>query len=650
MSPRPKNLKSSSPRSLSTLLQSPTSANATSSPLPHSPKLGRKRRSPRKPDAPTRENRNYEPPVLNEAQRERKRVALLHFRNFAKEWQGAWYYSQPHDEMCDELEEAFPQIGTGTDPKKKIFLTPRYTYKTSLLLAFMAYVFLKYREMGVDAAIDYVRAEASLAQDVLFELKMNLESNPFIVELWGDLSKAAYVYAQAKVNWGRKRDVTISVSGLDRGAAGKHPDLVIFDDIVNEKNFESLVAKRKARTKIQAYYPVLPPWGSMLQVGTRFAFNDVTGWLLDQIEADARRFAALMAEGKPDEAKKYEPKWSVYIRAYDDGPDGKGSLYFPAVLTHEFVEYQKQILDPRLWAAWYLNQCVADGMQLFRAEYLQYFSGHYSPPDQQSRLIPTLEVFKEVNGRNFVVERLPVRVTMVIDPTITAKQRSDWTGINVTATDHLGRWWVLLGTHMLKPPSEVGEDCVNWIARYVPETVMIATEMADAEMVSRIRQGITDLGLTGIVSIRSYASKRDESAGEPGRPGRRAKSARIEAMEPRFRQRLIFLQRGACDALVDQYRHWPDVEHDDCFDAFSMQHLIAKKCRWGSVEDAELDLLPDEEDEEPGDLWRQYASVVRTTKGELLKITVSPFEDGDEPRVVGRSGLSRVGLPTRRAR
>jgi hypothetical protein len=627
--------------------------NATSdAPKPASRASGRR---PRQPDRPAQERApGYAAPELTAAQQREKTRLLSRFRFFAKRWQnwqGVWYYEQPHDEMCDELDEMVPRIGAHGARNKKIYLAPRYTYKTSLLLCFMAFLFLKFREEGIEVSIDYVRAACDLAEEVLFELKMHLTQNPLVLEYWGDLSRAAYLWSGRKINFGRKRDATVSVSGLDRGASGKHPDIVIFDDIVNEKNFDSVIAKRKARMKLNAYEPIIPlGWGVMIHAGTRFAFNDVSGWLLDKNAAARRKRDTLIAQGRIDEAREVEEPWKEYIRAYDDGPGGKGTAFFPAQLPIEAVDKLRDDgdIDPRLWAAWYKNECYAEGMQLFRPEYLHWFTAHYSPRSKDDLLVPTLEVMERVtrSGQMFPVEHFPVRVTMTIDPTTTANRKSDRTGITVVATDHRNWWWVLLAVSLFKVPSEVGDAAVQYIARFVPDVVLIESAQADVEMVTRIRDGIVKLGVPTM--IKSYRAQVDETAGERGVVGKRQKIRRIEALEPRFRRRDIRLAAGQCDALEQQYRHWPDVDHDDVMDALAMQHVVARACRWATLDEAEIGMRPEEEDEERGDIWRQYSVMVTTVGGEQLKITVSPErDDEDDYRLIGKAGLAsqrvRVG-------
>jgi phage terminase large subunit-like protein len=585
-------------------------------------------RHPRKADKPAEPPTG--PPVLNDEQVARKAHLLSRFRHFAKAWQGSYYYEQPHDEQADVLEACKPNIGALDSRHKQIFLAPRYSMKTSMLLAFMVWCILWWRERGVDISIDYVRATIDLAEDVLFELKAGLETKPFMLELWGDLSKEANLWSGTRINLGTRRDHTVSVAGLDKGLAGKHPDLVILDDMVNDKNFDSIKSKRAGWMKLQHYLPALAPWGSLIVSGTRFSHTDVYGRQLKVIEHDDKKNRELLEAGKYKEAQDFKAQWDVYVRSVQNS---KGDYYFPGVLSGAFLADQKRSMEARLYAANYLNQPYAEGMMRFPLDYLVYFSARFE------RLpVPTLEIIEERGGRIFTLDEFPVRVTMTIDPTVTANRTSDWTGITVVATDADEHWWVLLAHRYLEVPSVVGEKAVDIIRRYLPAVVQIESANADVDMVKRIQRAISDEKLP--CRIESYHPVRDEAyAG-----GRRKKNARIEALEPRFRNGKISLHRHTCEALYEQYRDWPDVEHDDVFDSLAMHYGIAKPCQWKTVGEATEFVMP-EEDDEPGQLFDDYTITLRDRAGNSRTITVPlPGQDEEGGRRIGRAGIASQRL------
>jgi predicted phage terminase large subunit-like protein len=544
--------------------------------------------------------------VLNPEQQARKKRLLSHLRIFAKETRIVPdYEAKPHDEMCDEMEKSKPESGTGKKQKRRLFLAPRYSYKTTIEVALMVWLVLDFRERGIDIHIDLMRAIADIAEDVLYEVKTVFEKNPVILELWGDLSLLAKeygVWSAGKINLGLTRDPTISALGLDRGSAGKHPDIVIMDDIVNENNFESPKQKRAARMKVATYAPVLPPWGSMLVSGTRFAFNDVYGWIIETTEKAKRDVEKLQfyLDNKSEAVTQRDidragAQWQLYIRA---AVDDNGRLFFPGKLDHAYLSEQKKALEETtFYEAFFFNNPIQEGMNRFQMSYLEkaYFSAHYARWP-----IPSLEITVDHEGRAITTAEFPVRVTMTIDPTLTASGTSDWTGITVVATDGNGEWWILCALRYREVPSVIGERASELIRKYVPSICRIESAMADVEMVARIQKTIQAERLP--TTIQSYNPM---LADEVRRSGRRKKTARIEALQPRFASGKIHLHRDLTAALIDQYRHWPDVDHDDVFDALAMQIGLAKPCEWRSMSEAKFRLL-EADDEEAGSIYEEY--------------------------------------------
>ena len=536
-------------------------------------------------------------------------------------------------EMCDEMELAMPDIGKGEQQWKEIYLAPRGTYKTSLEIAYMIYLIFKFRERGIDISMDFVRATSSLAEDVLFELKVALQTNETILELFGDISLIARIWSQKTINISKSRDATISVSGADYGGAGKHPDLVFFDDLVNEKNYLSLKAKRNARTKIQAYYPILPAWGVMCVVGTRFAHNDVYGWILDQNEKDARAYRAALAANDHVAAEAVKPQWHEYIRSVRDRG---GNLFAPTILHEKFLAQQKRSIEAKMYAAWYENRPDVEGMVRFRLEYLDYFTGRFT-----RHPVPILEVVGEgPGGTHYPIAEFPVALYLTIDPTLTANRTSDWTGMVLNAVDADDHWWVMLARRYLEVPSEIGERALEIMRRYGPGRLRIESANADADMVARIQRGISDEGLEWV--IESYHPVRDEVQAT----GRRKKTARIEALEPRFRNGGVSIHRNTCEALYDQYKGWPDVENDDVFDGLGMHYGFAKACRYRSIEDVRAEMLTAEDFEEPGNLFgSSFRYSLRCADGtdRIVHVPIPEREDPDA-RLVGRAGVSSQRL------
>jgi predicted phage terminase large subunit-like protein len=463
---------------------------------------------------------------------------------------------QPHKEMCDELEEMVPVFG-GWKQHKKIYLAPRGSFKTSLVKAFIIYCYLKFPNIR----IVYGRATHKAAMDVLRSTKEMLTQNPVIRSIWGDFEETSTVWSDSKVVLIRTdpslSDPTIDLTSLGGNLTGCHPDLIILDDLVTDNNYRSAATTERTRVLLNSAYPVLQPGGSIIVCGTRWSYDDVYGWLMEQDDE------AQVEEDRSAEIHNRPPRnvreWGRYIRSVylEDG-----SLYFPDRITEEFLEQQKRSLRTQgmLFTSWYYNQPYEEGTKLFPTDILRYFEADYwrSPGNH----------LQFADGRV-----VPVYVSMTIDPAPTVGPSSDFTGITVVGCDADSRWYVLWAEAMKKLPTAGADHVVSLIIRYAPTVCGIESDKADPEFVSRIRQRLMELGID--CAIQSYSAIRDEA------PGERGKGQRIEALEPYFREGVIWLRRGAPmrDLLQQLNRYGAGLEHDDVLDALAMQRLFVRTSR-----------------------------------------------------------------------
>jgi len=480
------------------------------------------------------------------------------------------YCAQPHDEMCEELERCIPNIRVGRKRLKKLYLAPRGTFKTSLIRALIVYCILKWRHIRIVIA----RAKHDEAKDALAAIKAIFKTNAVILDLWGDLGEKAAVWNEEQIQLGNQQDPTIGTSALGMSKTGAHPDLIVVDDLINDKNYDSPKITEDAWNVIVSLYAVMEPWASLLVSGTRWARNDMYGRIITEIAED--------------EKASREPSWSKYERG-PWLPDG--SLYFPERLDAVQLEQLKWDYrsNPRRFAANYLNQPYDDDTLVFKPEYLE---GRFFSADFYRSPYPNLEV-RMSNGE---IKIVPVEVTMTIDPALTTNKRSDFTGYTVVGWDKESNWWVLMARQVKASPSTVADEMLRIIGMFNPRTCLIESAQADAGMVARIQSGIQAMGAQ--TTVKSYHVLRDEKHGERG------KKQRIEALQPYFYEKKIWIQTGACDPFLEQYNKWPDTidGHEDVIDALAMQRRQCTPSAYSVVEEAHdlymaAEYDPEDEDE-----------------------------------------------------
>lgn len=447
--------------------------------------------------------------------------------------------AEPHEEMCAEMESCVPDMLVGRRQRRKLYLAPRYTYKTSLVIALIVYLLLKYP----DIAILVIRATRESAQQILFEVKGIFQTNATIIDVFGDLSKNAPLWSESRIVLPTRtrpnKDPSVMAAGIDVSTTGMHPDAVFADDIVTRENCDSPRLMLLARAALQAIYPLLPPWGTMLVTGTRWSNIDAYGWVL--------------ARNREQIDRGESPSYDVYIRAaIMTNEDGTTRLFFPSKLTMEFLEQQRADLEPRYFASWYYNQTYEEGLKPFTN--LQFFSGEYqSGPYHHVAFDPS---------ENAPEERLPLYMVQIVDPALTASASSDSFGVVVLGFDRKGDWWVFEGYEIRKLPSFAGDDLLSTMLAYEPDMLLVESANADVTMVARLQDAIRDNLLP--TSVMSYSALQNERRGERG------KAQRIGALEPLFRNGRIHIRRGACGELVRQLDGYPSLVHDDVIDALAM--------------------------------------------------------------------------------
>ena len=492
---------------------------------------------------------------------------------------------QPGREMCAEFESTIPEWGSDIQ-KRKLYLAPRNTFKTSIAMAFAIYLLLLFPNIR----ILLIRSTHVDAITILTAIRQALSTNAVILEVWWDFSQTALVWTDERITVGERdnremalKEPTIDTAGIGVSKTGYHPDYVFIDDPVNEQNYRSAKAREDGRITIQALSPVLETYGSMMVTGTFWAENDLYNWILAEDDRRAKD-AARDGESEPETARL----WTTYIRsAYDLGrgeagfyPDGTHrELFFPTRLNWAYLKRQKAGVDIKLYTSWFENRTSADSVKMFRPEYMIYFEAKYF-----AHPLPTLEFETGLI--------IPLYTALLVDPALTANADSDSTGavaVGWDARDDLGdyRWWFLEAREINKTPSGLTFDLVDMLRTYDPDILLIEAANADPEMISRITLAIADLELR--TKIRSYSALQHEKPFElHERRGRIGKGQRIEGLEPIFRESRALLRRGRCAPLAEQLLRYPSPgDRDDVMDAAAMGRLVARPCEAKTIVEAQ---------------------------------------------------------------
>jgi hypothetical protein len=283
---------------------------------------------------------------------------------------------QPHTEMCGYLDDIVQSVLYPTASliqTKGMLLVPRGCFKTTVGTVALS---LKVLEANPNARILIDTHTWDYSCQILSEIKQHLEYNEAFIKLFGDWKENSTKWAEDAITIGRRtqalKEPSIDTSGVDKSKNGGHYDLIIADDLHEEKNSATEAGRVKVWRHIQSLYPILNPGGVLLLNGTRWHHSDAYGRI---IQKNREAF----------KAQKPEPFRVLHRSCFNKD----GTLYFPTQLTHEFLAQMRLECDDKMFAVWYLNQPIEDSSKYFPEKYIQFFDGSYVIDRGQ----PTLEIY-----------------------------------------------------------------------------------------------------------------------------------------------------------------------------------------------------------------------------------------------------------------
>jgi hypothetical protein len=376
------------------------------------------------------------------------------------------------------------------------------------------------------------------AKKRIIGVKYHLTKNPDFMEEYGDDWKPEFREAVwssdmitiAKRTKGALREATIETTSVGIDSTGAHFDLIICDDIVNDKNTATKENRDLVHSFMKKLLMQLNPGGSLVVIGTRWHVDDAYGRIQKEDED-------LVKEGKA-------PRFKYFIKSCWDGRQG---LFFPEKLTFEFLDYQKHDQGPRMFAANYENKPVADEDRVF---------------DISNVHIEDFDLY-HINGQNVVRDRdgnqWPVNTTLAWDPAgINPTQRSDDHGVTIVGTDYADRWWVLVATGFKAPTaSQILERLCSLIAFYKPSKLIIECVGGYALWIPQLERAMKEKGLHALI--------------EEDKVGGQSKSVRIQMLEPRIRGGRLYAKpdQKKLIAQITDFSSANEMVHEDILDSLA---------------------------------------------------------------------------------
>lgn len=316
------------------------------------------------------------------------------------------------------------------------------------------------------------------------------------------------------------KEATIEVTGVGGEITGRHYDLIIFDDIVGPEN----VGTKEQLDKLRAWFNqtqfLLDPGGEQVLVGTRWHFDDLYGFITENLS----------------------PPFEVFRRGIYKSD---GSPLWPEKFTSERISKLREQMekDPKggkaLFVAQYLNEVIDEASAPFKREFLRTYEKKDIPPN--------------------------LGVSIAVDPAISDKESADFAAITVRGVDENNRWWVLEATARrgLSPTdlvSQIFQTYLKWTGMgFSVDAVAVESVAYQKSIQYLLRDEMFRTGtFLPLVDVTNY---------------RASKEYRIKGLIPRWEQGAILIPRerdDAMDELLDEMFRFPKAKHDDVLDSLAM--------------------------------------------------------------------------------
>lgn len=430
-----------------------------------------------------------------------------------------------HTDLCRFLEE---------DSPFKLILMPRYSFKSSICTIGFA---LKRLTKNPNLRILIYSDASTKAEGFLTSIKSHIEGNVKGSKFsslfrWFPRDKNAKWNQSQIIIAGRTTqysEPSIDTGGQETSFVGKHFDIIIFDDIVSDKNVATKDQMDKTEECYKRSLSLLKPGGIVLMVGTRWHFGDLYGRIIAENETK-QTFRIFIVDGEED--KKY------------------GKYPFASIgLTAEFLAEQKKNQGNYIYSCLYRNQPTDPETATFKVKDFGFY-GDIKPDD--------------------------LYITATCDP---AGEGEDFTAITVVGTDNKMDMHILEIVNAHLQPSEICSEVIRLHYKYIFKMFGLEMNFYRGMLRQELERGIREERIENS-SFKLFGIHEFEATSRRGQ----SKVNRIMALQPyhergaiKFPGIRIELLRENFSELAYQMIQFPHSAHDDIIDSLAYHLTLIRK-------------------------------------------------------------------------
>jgi len=486
----------------------------------------RKREGDRKAAA-TRNMTNQQKAQRELARRELARRHLLPFTHrFMPTYQAAWF----HKDLCLQLESFLQDVIDQKSPRKMLFVPPRHGKSITVSQNFPAWALGKYPHLEFISTsyaetlqVDFSKKIQAMIRDEEYKLLFPGVTIPKRHE-----GVARWQLAQDEKLTGGG----LLAAGVGGPLTGRGAHIGLIDDpIKNAEEADSETIRNSIKNWYSStFYTRLAPGGGILIVQTRWHDDDLSGWLLHEMQEAIKE----EADGGhwPEDADKWEVISYPAIATHDEKYRKAGEALHPERFTLEMLKKTKRTMIPRHWSALYQQNPVAEEGQFFTQDMMRTYHTKDRPK------LETLDIY------------------CAGDLAISQREDADFTVFLIAGLDENDNLWILDARRGRWDADEIVEEIMDIQRVWKPLRFGIEREKVAIAIGPMINRRI----------------KKDRSYGltvEDLHIGGRDKRLRARPIQGRMKQGKVLLPADALwlDQFMNEYLRFDAGINDDYVDA-----------------------------------------------------------------------------------
>lgn len=455
------------------------------------------------------------------ARRELARRQMLHFvKRRHPKYKDGWV----HQDICRRLDKFRQDVADGLSPRLMLFMPPRHGKSMLCSEEFPAHFLGNHPDMQI---IQTSYAE-TLALDFSRKVQEAIESEDFEL-LFDDCRLKAD--ARALERWNTAKNGTYTAAGVGGPITGRGAHVLIIDDPV--KNFEEADSPGKRQAVKNWYtstaYNRLMPGGGILIIQTRWHDDDLSGWLITQMEEAEKEFLATGVW--PEDADRWEIVRYPAVAVEDEKYRKKGEALHPARYSLSSLLKIKRTSGSRDWNALYQQDPVPETGDYFTTEMIKYYEG--AAPSG-------------------------ISIISAGDLAISKEDHANHTVILTAGVDEKDDLYILDARRGKFDSMEIVDELIDVYRKWRPSLIGIEKTHVEQSIGPFLEKRIREEKLWSMAT-------------EPLNPGKRDKALRARPIQGRMKQGKVFFPKNApwIEWLVKELLRFPSSPQDDGVDALA---------------------------------------------------------------------------------